>query len=220
MFSAKFACPVSGFTISEIEPRLFSFNSPSGACATCDGLGQLQVFDAERVVTHPDASLAEGAIRGWDRRNPYYWALVSSLAKHYKFDTDKPFAKLPEKARNAVLYGSGDDKIAFEYPDERGKIVTRIHKFEGVLPNLERRYKETESVAVREELAKYLSDKPCPDCHGDRLNRSARHVFVGGSSLPSVVAKSVRDAEVHFQQLKLPGHKGEIAEKILNSPGL
>ncbi|WP_439640962.1 excinuclease ABC subunit UvrA [Nevskia sp.] len=214
-FSARMACPHCGYSLEDLEPRLFSFNSPSGACATCDGLGQLQVFDAERVVTHPDASLAEGAIRGWDRRNPYYWALVSSLAKHYKFDTDKPFQKLPEKARNAVLYGSGDDKIAFEYPDERGKIVTRIHKFEGVLPNLERRYKETESVAVREELAKYLSDKPCPDCHGDRLNRSARHVFVGGSSLPSVVAKSVRDAEVHFQQLKLPGHKGEIADKIL-----
>ena len=214
-FSARMACPHCGYSLEDLEPRLFSFNSPSGACATCDGLGQLQVFDAERVVTHPDASLAEGAIRGWDRRNPYYWALVSSLAKHYKFDTDKPFQKLPEKARNAVLYGSGDDKIAFEYPDERGKIVTRIHKFEGVLPNLERRYKETESVAVREELAKYLSDKPCPDCHGDRLNRSARHVFVGGSSLPSVVAKSVRDAEVHFQQLKLPGPKGEIADKIL-----
>jgi len=214
-FSARMACPHCGYSLEDLEPRLFSFNSPSGACATCDGLGQLQVFDAERVVTHPDASLAEGAIRGWDRRNPYYWALVSSLAKHYKFDTDKPFQKLSEKARNAVLYGSGDDKIAFEYPDERGKIVTRIHKFEGVLPNLERRYKETESVAVREELAKYLSDKPCPDCHGDRLNRSARHVFVGGSSLPSVVAKSVRDAEVHFQQLKLPGHKGEIADKIL-----
>ncbi|MCX7072095.1 MAG: excinuclease ABC subunit UvrA [Gammaproteobacteria bacterium] len=214
-FSARMACPHCGYSLEDLEPRLFSFNSPSGACATCDGLGQLQVFDAERVVTHPDASLAEGAIRGWDRRNPYYWALVSSLAKHYKFDTDKPFAKLPEKARNAVLYGSGEDKIAFEYPDERGKIVTRIHKFEGVLPNLERRYKETESVAVREELAKYLSDKPCPDCHGDRLNRSARHVFVGGSSLPSVVAKSVRDAEAHFQQLKLPGHKGEIADKIL-----
>jgi len=214
-FSARMACPHCGYSLEDLEPRLFSFNSPSGACATCDGLGQLQVFDAERVVTHPDASLAEGAIRGWDRRNPYYWALVSSLAKHYKFDTDKPFHKLPEKARNAVLYGSGDDKIAFEYPDERGKIVTRIHKFEGVLPNLERRYKETESVAVREELAKYLSDKPCPDCHGERLNRSARHVFVAGTSLPNVVAKSVKDAEIHFQQLKLPGHKGEIADKIL-----
>ena len=214
-FSARMACPHCGYSLEDLEPRLFSFNSPSGACATCDGLGQLQVFDADRVVTHPDASLAEGAIRGWDRRNPYYWALVSSLAKHYKFDTDKPFQKLPEKARNAVLYGSGDDKIAFEYPDERGKIVTRIHKFEGVLPNLERRYKETESVAVREELAKYLSDKPCPDCHGERLNRSARHVFVAGTSLPNVVAKSVKDAEIHFQQLQLPGHKGEIADKIL-----
>jgi len=214
-FSARMACPHCGYSLEDLEPRLFSFNSPSGACASCDGLGVLQVFDPDRVVTHPDASLADGAIRGWDRRNPYYWALVSSLAKHYKFDTDKPFQKLPEKARNAVLYGSGDDKIAFEYPDERGKVVTRIHKFEGVLPNLERRYKETESAAVREELAKYLSDKPCPECMGERLNRSARHVFVDGTSLPTVVSKSVRDAEAHFQKLSLPGHKGEIADKIL-----
>ncbi|MDP3295296.1 MAG: excinuclease ABC subunit UvrA, partial [Nevskia sp.] len=214
-FSARMACPHCGYSLEDLEPRLFSFNSPSGACASCDGLGVLQVFDPERVVTHPDASLADGAIRGWDRRNPYYWALVSSLAKHYKFDTDKPFQKLPAVARNAVLYGSGEDKIAFEYPDERGKVVTRIHKFEGVLPNLERRYKETESAAVREELAKYLSDKPCPECLGERLNRSARHVFVAGTSLPTVVSKSVRDAEAHFQKLSLPGHKGEIADKIL-----
>ncbi|GAC1633842.1 MAG: excinuclease ABC subunit UvrA [Nevskia sp.] len=214
-FSARMACPHCGYSLEDLEPRLFSFNSPSGACPSCDGLGILQVFDPERVVTHPEASLAEGAIRGWDRRNPYYWALVSSLAKHYKFDTDKPFEKLAERARNAVLYGSGEDKIAFEYPDERGKVVTRIHKFEGVLPNLERRYKETESVAVREELAKSLSDKPCPTCDGERLNRAARHVFVADRSLPQVVAQSVREAEGFFAQMTLPGHKGEIAEKIL-----
>ena len=214
-FSARMACPHCGYSLEDLEPRLFSFNSPSGACPSCDGLGILQVFDPERVVTHPETSLAEGAIRGWDRRNPYYWALVSSLSKHYKFDTDKPFEKLAEKARNAVLYGSGEEKIAFEYPDERGRVVTRVHKFEGVLPNLERRYKETESAAVREELAKYLSDKPCPTCHGERLNRAARHVFVAEKSLPQIVAQSVRDAEAFFATMTLPGHKGEIAEKIL-----
>jgi excinuclease ABC subunit A len=214
-FSARMACPHCGYSIEELEPRLFSFNSPTGACPTCDGLGSLQVFDPDRVVTHPDASLAEGAIRGWDRRNPYYWALMSSLAKHYKFATDKPFNALPQKARDAILYGSGEDKIGFEYPDERGRKVTRTHRFEGVLPNLERRYKETESVAVREELAKYLSDKPCPDCKGERLNRAARHVFVTDRSLPQISALSVRQAETFFAQMKLPGHKGEIADKIL-----
>jgi excinuclease ABC subunit A len=214
-FSARMACPHCGYSLEDLEPRLFSFNSPTGACPTCDGLGSLQVFDPERVVTHPEASLAEGAIRGWDRRNPYYWALMSSLAKHYKFDTDKPFAKLPKFARDVVLNGSGEDKISFEYPDERGRTVTRVHKFEGVLPNLERRYKETESQAVQEELSKYLSDKPCPECHGDRLNRAARHVFVAERSLPQIVALSVRDAEAFFATMKLPGHKGEIADKIL-----
>jgi excinuclease ABC subunit A len=214
-FSARMACPHCGYSIEELEPRLFSFNSPTGACPTCDGLGSLQIFDPERVVTHPDASLAEGAIRGWDRRNPYYWALMGSLAKHYKFATDKPFNALPQKARDAILYGSGEDKITFEYPDERGRKVTRTHRFEGVLPNLERRYRETESMAVREELAKYLSDKPCPDCKGERLNRAARHVFVAERSLPQVTGLSVKDAEAHFLALKLPGHKGEIAEKIL-----
>ena len=214
-FSARMACPHCGYSLEELEPRLFSFNSPTGACPSCDGLGNLQVFDQDRVVTHADASLAEGAIRGWDRRNPYYWALMSSLARHYKFSTDKPFSELPEKARKIVLYGSGEERISFEYPDEGGRTVTRQHRFEGVLPNLERRYKETESLAVREELAKYLSDKPCPDCQGERLNRAARHVFVTDRSLPQISALSVRDAGVFFEQLKLPGHKGEIADKIL-----
>jgi excinuclease ABC subunit A len=214
-FSARMACPHCGYSLEELEPRLFSFNSPTGACPSCDGLGSLQVFDAERVVTHPEASLAEGAIRGWDRRNPYYWALVSSLAKHFKFSTDKPFQTLAEKARKIILYGSGEERVSFEYPDEGGRKVTRLHRFEGVLPNLERRYKETESLAVREELAKYLSDKPCPDCKGERLNRAARHVFVAERSLPQISALSVRDAEGFFQQMNLPGHKGEIAGKIL-----
>lgn len=214
-FSARMACPHCGYSLEDLEPRLFSFNSPSGACATCDGLGTLQVFDPDRVVTHPEASLAEGAIRGWDRRNAYYWALMSSLARHYKFSTEKPWNALAAKARQAVLYGSGEDKIEFQYPDERGRMLTRVHKFEGVLPNLERRYKETESVAVREELAKYLSDKPCPDCGGERLNPAARHVFVAQRSLPQITQLSVRDAEAHFNTMKLPGHKGEIADKIL-----
>jgi excinuclease ABC subunit A len=214
-FSARMACPHCGYSLEDLEPRLFSFNAPAGACPTCDGLGILQVFDADRVVTHPEASLAEGAIRGWDKRNAYYWALISSLAKHYKFSTDIAFEKLPKKARDAILYGSGEDKIQFEYGDERGRTVTRAHRFEGVLPNLERRYKETESLAVREELSKYLSDKSCPDCAGERLNRAARHVFVAERSLPQIVALSVRDAEAFFRQMKLPGHKGEIADKIL-----
>ncbi|HZR37176.1 MAG TPA: excinuclease ABC subunit UvrA [Nevskia sp.] len=214
-FSARMACPHCGYSLEELEPRLFSFNSPTGACPTCDGLGSLQVFDAERVVTHPDHSLADGAIRGWDKRNPYYWALISSLARHFKFPTDKPFNELSEKARRILLQGSGEERINFEYPDERGRTVTRQHRFEGVLPNLERRYKETESLAVREELAKYLSDKPCPDCRGERLNRAARHVFVADRSLPQISALSVREAGGFFERLKLPGHKGEIADKIL-----
>ncbi|HWY24479.1 MAG TPA: excinuclease ABC subunit UvrA [Nevskia sp.] len=214
-FSARMACPHCGYSLEELEPRLFSFNSPTGACPTCDGLGSLQVFDAERVVTHPENSLSEGAIRGWDKRNPYYWALISSLARHFKFATDKPFQALPEKARKIVLYGSGEERVNFEYPDERGRSVTRQHRFEGVLPNLERRYKETESLAVREELAKYLSDKACPDCGGERLNRAARHVFVAERSLPQISALSVRDAGSFFDTMKLPGHKGEIADKIL-----
>jgi len=214
-FSARMACPHCGYSLEELEPRLFSFNSPTGACPTCDGLGSLQVFDQDRVVTHPENSLAEGAIRGWDKRNPYYWALISSLARHFKFPTDKPFNELSEKARKIILQGSGEERVNFEYPDERGRSVTRQHRFEGVLPNLERRYKETESLAVREELAKYLSDKACPECGGERLNRAARHVFVADRSLPQISALSVRDAGGFFEQMKLPGHKGEIADKIL-----
>jgi len=214
-FSSRMACPHCGYSLPELEPRLFSFNAPAGACPRCDGLGSLQVFDPERVVVHPDAALAEGAIRGWDKRNPYYWALIRSLARHYRFSTEQPFDRLPARAREVILYGSGEERIAFEYPDERGRSVTRTHRFEGVIPNLERRYRETESLAVREELAKYLSDKPCPECGGERLNRAARHVRVADKSLPQIVRMSVREAEAFFAQLRLPGHKQEIAARIV-----
>ena len=214
-FSNRMACPHCGYSVPELEPRLFSFNAPHGACQTCDGLGSLQVFDPQRVVAAPDLSLADGAIKGWDRKNAYYWALIESLAKHYKFDAGKPFQKLAEKIRNLVLYGSGEEKIEFHYPDMSGKRVTRVHRFEGIIPNLERRYKETESLAVKEELAKYLSDKPCPDCGGARLNRMARNVFVADQPMHTLCALSIREAEQWFRDLKLPGHKGEIAEKIL-----
>ncbi|MFT4048031.1 MAG: excinuclease ABC subunit UvrA [Solimonas sp.] len=218
-FSSKMSCPHCGYSIEELEPRLFSFNAPHGACPKCDGLGQMQVFDEARVVAHPEKSLAEGAIRSWDKRNPYYWHFVTSLAKHYKFDPDKPFEKLSAKVRNVLLHGSGEERLDFQYPDERGRLQTRNHKFEGIIPNLERRYRETESDAVREELAKYLSDKPCPECNGQRLNRSARHVFVADRNLPSITELSVRDAEGFFAKMKLPGHKQGIADKIFKEIG-
>jgi len=218
-FSAKMSCPHCGYSIEELEPRLFSFNAPHGACQKCDGLGTLQIFDEERVVAHPEKSLAEGAIRSWDKRNPYYWHFISSLAKHYKFDPEKPFNKLTTKVRQVLLYGSGEERIDFQYPDERGRLQTRTHRFEGIIPNLERRYRETESDAVREELAKYLSDKACPECNGQRLNRAARHVFVAERNLPSITEMSVRDAEAFFAKMKLPGHKQNIADKIIKEIG-
>ncbi|NGY05985.1 excinuclease ABC subunit UvrA [Solimonas terrae] len=214
-FSSKMSCPHCGYSIEELEPRLFSFNAPHGACPKCDGLGQMQIFDEERVVAHPELSLAAGAIRSWDKRNPYYWHFVTSLAEHYGFDPDKPFNKLPEKVRRVLLQGSGDERIEFRYPDERGRVQKRTHKFEGIVPNLERRYRETESDAVREELAKYLSNKPCPECDGQRLNRASRHVFVADRNLPSITDLSVRDAEAFFGKMKLPGHKQKIADKII-----
>jgi len=214
-FSARMSCPHCGYSLPELEPRLFSFNAPHGACPTCDGLGSMQVFDPERVVVQPEVSLADGAIRSWDRKNPYYWHFIASLSTHYGFDPEKPWHKLSRKAQDLVLYGSGEEKLPFKYPDERGRMVTRTHKFEGILPNLERRYRETESVAVREELAKYLSDKPCPDCKGDRLNRAARNVFVADRRLPELVTLSIREAEAFFAGVRLPGHKQEIAAKIL-----
>lgn len=214
-FSSRMACPYCGYALEDLEPRMFSFNAPHGACPTCDGLGQLQAFDPEHVVGHPDASLAEGAIRGWDRRNPYYWGLIVSTARHYDFSTEIAFQELPEQARAVVLYGSGEENIDFEFVGEHEKVIRRTHRFEGVIPMLERRYRETESMAVREELARYLTDKPCPDCGGDRLNVAARHVFVEGHSLPSLTRLSVRGANAFFDGMEFIGHKGEIAKRIV-----
>ena len=213
-FSSKFACPVCGYSISELEPRLFSFNNPVGACPGCDGLGVRQFFDPARVVSQ-HLSLAGGAVRGWDRRNAYYFQLIQSLARFYKFDIETPFEDLPEKIRRLILSGSGNESIPFTYSNERGSKSTRRHPFEGVLPNMERRYRETESMMVREELSKYLSSRPCPDCEGTRLRREARNVFVDGHSLPSITGRSVGDALSFFDKLSLPGNRGEIAAKIV-----
>ncbi|WP_448670498.1 excinuclease ABC subunit UvrA [Pseudoxanthomonas mexicana] len=215
LFSSKYSCPVCDYSLPELEPRLFSFNSPVGACPTCDGLGVAQFFDPARVVVHPELSLAAGAVRGWDRRNAYYFQLIASLAKHYQFDTDAPWQSLPEKVQQAVLYGSGEDVITFTYLTESGGRTQRKHRFEGIVPNLERRYRETESPAVREELAKYISDRPCPDCGGARLNKSARNVFVADRPLPSLVVLPVDEALAFFRGLDLPGWRGEIASKIV-----
>ncbi|WP_062355036.1 excinuclease ABC subunit UvrA [Pseudoxanthomonas mexicana] len=215
LFSSKYSCPVCDYSLPELEPRLFSFNSPVGACPTCDGLGVAQFFDPSRVVVHPELSLAAGAVRGWDRRNAYYFQLIASLAKHYQFDTDATWQSLPEKVQQAVLYGSGEEVITFTYLTESGGRTQRKHRFEGIVPNLERRYRETESPAVREELAKYISDRPCPDCQGARLNKSARNVFVADRPLPSLVVLPVDEALAFFRGLDLPGWRGEIAAKIV-----
>ncbi|WP_116812470.1 excinuclease ABC subunit UvrA [Steroidobacter cummioxidans] len=219
VFSDKFACTVCGYSIADLEPKLFSFNNPAGACATCSGLGVQQFFDPTRVVHHPNLSLAGGAIRGWDRRNAYYFALMQSLAKHYKFDVEEQWQDLPAKFKKVVLYGSGEEKIDFKYVNAQGGTLRRSHKWEGVIPNLERRYRETESVAVREELAKYLSNQPCPDCAGSRLNRAARNVFVAERSLPDLSKLAVADALSFSSDLKLEGWRGEIAGKIIKEIG-
>src|SRR5580765_2309389 len=215
IFSSRYSCPVCDYSLPELEPRLFSFNSPVGACGTCDGLGVTQVFDPARVVVHPNLSLAAGAVRGWDRRNMYYFQLILSLARHYKFDIDTPWEQLPEGIQHAVLFGSGDEQISFRYLTEAGGSVTRKHRFEGIVPNLERRYKETESPMVREELAKFISQRPCPDCKGERLNRSARNVFVGDRNLPTLTALPIDQSLDFFHKLKLAGWRGEIASKIV-----
>ncbi|MFP5504744.1 MAG: excinuclease ABC subunit UvrA [Gammaproteobacteria bacterium] len=219
VFSAKFACPTCGYSLSELEPRLFSFNNPAGACPSCDGLGVKQYFDPQRVVAHPHLSLAGGAVRGWDQRNAYYFQLISSLADHYGFEVDTPFEELPEKVRKIILYGSGRETIEFQYVTERSGFTIRRHAFEGIIPNMERRYRETESTVVRDELAKYLSSQPCPDCGGTRLNRSARHVYVAGQTLPKLAALPVGHAQQFFGALTLPGRRGEIAAKILKEIG-
>ncbi|WP_313554348.1 excinuclease ABC subunit UvrA [Stutzerimonas nitrititolerans] len=218
IFSARFACPICGHSISELEPKLFSFNNPAGACPTCDGLGAKQFFDAKRLV-NGELTLAEGAIRGWDRRNVYYFQMLGSLASHYGFSLDEPFDSLPEKHQQCILRGSGKESVDFRYLNDRGDIVKRSHPFEGIIPNLERRYRETESNSVREELAKYLSTQPCPECRGTRLRREARHVWVGDKTLPAVTTLPIGDAAEYFGGLTLSGRRGEIADKILKEIG-
>ncbi len=215
VFSDKFACNVCGYSLTELEPRLFSFNNPVGACQACDGLGVKQFFDPDRVVLHPHLSLAGGAIRGWDRRNAYYFQIIQCLAQHYGFDIEAPYQELADRIRNIVLYGGGKEAIDFVYLTGRGSKVRRRHRFEGIIPNLERRYRETESTTVREELAKYLSTHACPHCHGTRLNTSARHVFVSERNLPEITAMSVGNALGFFGGLKLDGWRGEIAARIV-----
>ncbi|MET0378706.1 MAG: excinuclease ABC subunit UvrA [Spongiibacteraceae bacterium] len=215
IFSSQFACPQCGYSISELEPRLFSFNNPAGACPTCDGLGVKQFFDESRIVTDTKLSLAEGAIRGWDRRSVYYYHMLTSLADHYDFDIDTPFAKLSRKNQKTVLFGSGSDEIQFSYINDRGDVYQRTHKFEGVITNFERRYRDTESQMVREELSKYLSTQSCPDCGGTRLRLEARHVFIKDRNLPTATALPVGEALHYFATLKLKGRQGKIADKIL-----
>ncbi|MEJ0036850.1 MAG: excinuclease ABC subunit UvrA [Gammaproteobacteria bacterium] len=215
VFSSRHACPVCGYSVPTLEPKLFSFNSPAGACPTCDGLGVKEFFDPQRVVTNPDLSLAGGAIRGWDRRNAYYFQLIQSLARHYDFDIEMPWNELPAKVQKVVLYGSGDQVIEFRYTEGKGKTTRKKHVFEGILPNLERRYRETESNTVREELTKYLGMQPCPDCKGTRLNRVARFVFVADRPLPDVAHLTVGRALEFFRSLNLPGWRGEVATKIV-----
>ncbi|MBP7465888.1 MAG: excinuclease ABC subunit UvrA, partial [Pseudoxanthomonas sp.] len=215
LFSSKYSCPVCDYSLPELEPRLFSFNAPMGACPSCDGLGMAEFFDPARVVAHPELSLAAGAVRGWDRRNAYYFQLINSLARHYRFDVDAPWQSLPEAARQAVLFGSGDEVVTFSYLTEAGGRTQRKHRFEGIVNNLERRYRETESAAVQEELGKYISERPCPDCAGARLNRAARNVFVADRPLPSLVVLPVDEALAFFRGLELPGWRGEIAARIV-----
>lgn len=215
LFSANFACPACGYSMSELEPRLFSFNNPAGACPTCDGLGVQQYFDTERVVQNPELSLAGGAIRGWDRRHFYYFQMLRSVAEHLHFDVEAPFEQLSVKIRHLLLYGSGKETIAFTYTNDRGDRSVRRHPFEGILKNMERRYKETESSAVREDLARYISNRACISCQGTRLRREARHVFVENTSLPVIAEMSIGHALTFFSTLQLTGQKAKIAEKVL-----
>lgn len=215
VFSAKFACRHCGYSLAELEPRLFSFNSPLGACSSCDGLGVRQFFDESRLVQHPEASLSTGAIRGWDRRSVYYFHMLTSLADHYGFDIDEPFENLSTEHQKKILHGSGNDEISFTYVNDRGDSFQRRHRFEGVIPNMERRYRETESQTVRDELAKLLSTHSCPDCKGTRLRREARNVFIDERTLPAVAALPVGEAHRYFSSLELEGRRAKIAEKIL-----
>jgi len=215
VLSARFACPSCGYSLPELEPRIFSFNNPAGACEECDGLGTRAFFDPDRIVAHPELTLPGGAVRGWDQRNAYYFQMIQALARHYDFDLDTPFAKLPQRIRKMILYGSGDEEIRFSYHSDRRGTYSRRHAFEGVVPNMERRYRETESSIVREELAKYLGVMPCPGCGGTRLNVYARNVFIAERNLPDITALPVGKAHEFFSGLSLPGHRGRIAEKVL-----
>ena len=215
VFSSLFACPRCGHSISELEPRLFSFNNPAGACSTCDGLGLKQFFDEQRVITDETLALPEGAIRGWDRRNIFYFQMLTSVADHYGFAIETPFNKLPKKYQQVIVYGSGKEVIEFHYVNDRGNTYTRSWPFEGILPNMERRFRETESSMVREELAKYMSSQPCPDCEGTRLRKDARFVLIKGANLPSITEMTVSNASEYFAKLKLKGKQAKIAEKIL-----
>ncbi len=215
VFSANFACPHCGYSVPELEPRLFSFNNPAGACPTCDGLGVQQFFDESRVVQNESISLAGGAVKGWDRRNFYYYQMLTSLAKHYKFDIETPYEDLPQKIKDIVMQGSGKEEIEFQYMNDRGDVVIRKHPFEGILNNMARRYKETESMSVREELAKNISNRPCADCGGSRLRPEARNVYIGSINLPQISEKSIGESLEFFQELTLTGQKAQIAEKIL-----
>ncbi|HEH1422525.1 excinuclease ABC subunit UvrA [Proteus mirabilis] len=219
VFSANFACPICGYSMSELEPRLFSFNNPAGACPTCDGLGVQQFFDPDLVIQNREISLAGGAIKGWDRRNFYYFQMLRSLGEHYHFDVEAPFDSLPDKIQKVILSGSGKENIEFKYTNDRGDVVVRHHPFEGVLNNMERRYRETESSAVREELAKYISNRPCASCGGTRLRREARHVYVENTTLPEIADYSIGHAMNFFQNLKLSGQRAKIAEKVLKEIG-
>ncbi len=215
LFSAKFACPICSYALQELEPRLFSFNNPMGACPKCDGLGVIQFFDPKRVVAHPDLSLAAGAIRGWDKRNQFYFQMIGSLAEYYGFSVDTPFSELTDEVKQVLLYGSDKDLVPFQYMNERGKLVLKEHAFEGIIPNLERRYKETDSLAVREELAKYISNTTCPTCEGTRLRQEARHVKVGSKTLHEISHLPLAEARDYFETIQLTGHKAQVAEKIL-----
>ncbi|ADM99956.1 excinuclease ABC subunit UvrA [Dickeya dadantii] len=219
VFSANFACPVCGYSMHELEPRLFSFNNPAGACPTCDGLGVQQFFDPARVVQNGELSLAGGAIRGWDRRNFYYFQMLRSLADHYQFDVEAPFDSLSPAVQKVILYGSGKENIEFKYINDRGDTSVRRHPFEGVLNNMERRYKETESTAVREELAKFISNRPCASCGGTRLREEARHVYVEQTTLPQIADMSIGHAMEFFHNIKLSGQRAKIAEKVLKEIG-
>jgi len=216
LFSAKFACPICGYSVSELEPRLFSFNNPMGACSNCDGMGTEDYFEPELIINSPQLSCAGGAIRGWDRRNAHYYQMIQSLAKHYQFNTETPYADLDENIQEILLYGSGDVEIDFKYVNQKGRTSTKRHPFEGIIPTMERRYNETSSNLVREELSKYLATQPCSHCEGDRLNIQARNVFVNEANLPSLTAISIQQALDFFETLQLDGHRAQVGAKIIH----